>query len=250
MGVALYAWLDIRRRRDRNEWTRTLDVAVVFVVREPVSETAVEQAKARTTALADHLKTEMIRYRPGYKPFQFHPFGPVFETDAPPKAGEPGIVSDTRFAYESWRYTSKVDDLAGLKARYYDARIYVVLTPPTNQQRKQIEGASEQGGRIGIVEVELDDTMVDFALFVVAHELFHTLGASDKYDASARVLVPDGLAEPDLVPMYPQRYVELMARHRPVDPVVTKPPKSIDELRVGPATAREIGWSADPNSPR
>ena len=76
-----------------------------------------EQRKKRP----GQLKAEMNRYRPGYKPFQFHPFGPIYEADAPPKAGEPGIVSDTRFAYESWRYTSKVDDLAGLKARYYDA---------------------------------------------------------------------------------------------------------------------------------
>ena len=45
--------------------------------------------------------------------------------------------------------------------------------------------------------------MADFALFVAAHELFHTLGATDKYDASGAALVPSGLAEPDLNPLVP-----------------------------------------------
>ena len=57
-----------------------------------------------------------------------------------------------------------------------------------------------------------------------------------------RIAVPGGLAEPDLVPMYPQRYVELMARHRPLDETHSKPPKELADLRVGKETAREIGW--------
>ena len=58
--------------------------------------------------------------------------------------------------------------------------------------------------------------MVDFALFVFAHELMHTLGATDKYDGAGAALIPSGLAEPDAVPRFPQRFVEVMARNRPV----------------------------------
>lgn len=243
VGVGLYAWRDIERRRSRNEWTETLEIAIVFVERQPVSARAVEAAKARTADLATVLAAEMARFRGGPPPFRFTAFGPVGHAAAPPEAGEPGLVSDTRFAWNLWRYTSAVDDASGVSERSFDARIYVVVTPPTNAKVKQIEGASQQGGKVGLVEVELDETMVDFALFVAAHELFHTLGASDKYDASGGVLMPDGLAEPELAPIFPQRYVELMARHRPVGPTQTKPPKSLDELRVGRATAREIGWA-------
>jgi hypothetical protein len=85
--------------------------------------------------------------------------------------------------------------------------------------------------------------MVDFTLFVVAHELFHTLGATDKYDASGRTLVPKGLAEPDRLPRYPQIFVEVMARNRPVSSDEEKVPESLDELAVGPTTAKEIGWT-------
>ena len=75
----------------------------------------------------------------------------------------------------------------------------------------------EQGGRIGIASCDLGDDMADFALFVAAHELFHTLSATDKYDASGHTLVPEGLAEPECAPRFPQRYAELMARNRPID---------------------------------
>ena len=106
-----------------------------------------------------------------------------------------------------------------------------------------IEGASEQNGRVGIAKADLDVDMVDFSLFVTAHELFHTLGASDKYDASGNVLFPQGLAEPEREPALPQAFVELMAHGRPIAHKHEELPASLDELRIGPYTAEEIGWS-------
>jgi len=92
------------------------------------------------------------------------------------------------------------------------------------------------------VEVELDRSMVDFALFVATHELMHTLGATEKYDAAGHVLVPAGLADPDQEPRYPQGRAEIMARSRAVAEGSEVPPESLDELAIGLATAREIGW--------
>ena len=132
-----------------------------------------------------------------------------------------------------------VGDVPG---RGFDSRIYLVVRPPSDARRKFVEGQSEQGGTIGSVEVELDESMVDFALFVAAHELFHTLGATDKYDATGRARVPDGLADPAQTPLYPQTHAEVMARNVALGPSAERPPASITELRVGGATAREIGW--------
>jgi hypothetical protein len=106
-----------------------------------------------------------------------------------------------------------------------------------------VEGSSEQGGRIGMVAVDLDDLTTDFALAVIAHELFHTLDATDKYGADGLATVPDGLAEPDLSPRYPQRFVEIMTRGRPTSPSSEKVLDTLADLAVGPATAREIGWA-------
>ncbi len=245
VGVLLYAFRDVTGRRQRTSWDRTLDVAIILVEQRPVSRSATEGVSARASALAEVLEAEMRRYRrEGAPPFRFRVFGPVTETEPPPSAGEPGLVSDTKYAYASWRYTSRIDDHAGVDKKHFDSRIYLVVTPPASETRKLVEGASEENGRVGIVAVELDDTMVDLALAVAAHELFHTLGATDKYDlTTGRPSVPDGLAEPDRQPRYPQTFVELMARHRPVDEVQSKPPKTLTELRVGSLTAREIGWS-------
>jgi hypothetical protein len=115
-----------------------------------------------------------------------------------------------------------------------------LLKAPRDIKRAFVEGASEQGGRIGTVEVELGPGTVDQALIVAAHELGHTLGASDHY-VGEHTLVPAGLAEPDLVPQIPQRFVELMARTRPTSAGEVGPEALVD-VAVGPATAREIGW--------
>jgi hypothetical protein len=149
-----------------------------------------------------------------------------------------------KHAWALGRFTSDIDERAGVPTRGFDARIYVVVRPPSAQGF--VEGTSEHGGRVGIALAELDETNVALALFVVAHELFHTLGATDRYWPDGRTSVPDGLAEPELSPPFPQRYVEIMARNRPVDATREVPPSSLEELWVGEKTAREIGWASVP----
>ena len=122
-----------------------------------------------------------------------------------------------------------------MPSRGYDSRAYVVVRPPGRSGF--VEGMSEHGGRVGVALAELDESTVPLTLFVVAHELFHTLGATDRYDATGRTLFPDGLAEPHKNPVFPQRYAELMARNRPLDAEHEVPPKSLDELFVGSKTA-------------
>jgi hypothetical protein len=95
---------------------------------------------------------------------------------------------------------------------------------------------------VGVARADIDASMLDFALFVAAHELFHTLGASDKYDATGHATFPGGFAEPERIPLYPQRGAELMARNLPLSPTSERPPETLDELWVGDATATEIGW--------
>ena len=80
---------------------------------------------------------------------------------------------------------------------------------------------------------------------VIAHELLHTLGATDKYDpATGRPRVPDGLGEPDRSPLFPQQYGEIMAGRIAISAAEAAMPDDLDSMLVGPLTAREIGWSA------
>jgi hypothetical protein len=169
--------------------------------------------------------------------------GPVDAREGPPASDGDGWLAAAEETWALWRWTSKIDASAGLDPTPYDSRIYVAAKAAVDEERAIVEGESEEGGRIGAVEVELDASMVDLALFVAAHELFHTLGAVDQYDATGHTLVPGGLADPDRVPQIPQAFAEVMARNRPVQLGIEVPPETLDELAVGPETAKTIGWT-------
>jgi len=67
---------------------------------------------------------------------------------------------------------------------------------------------------------------------VIAHELLHTFGATDKYDAGSDApRYPEGFAEPQREPRYPQRYAEIMAGRVPLGP-------SVSPSRISPKTRR------------
>ena len=242
-GVLLWGWRDIRSRRGRNEWTRPLGVAVVLVRLGPLDDAAVRGFASRVSALGDRLTAERRRYTPGAPaPFAFTCVGPVDAREGPPVTEGEGWLAAAEETWALWRWTSKIDATAGLEAGAFDSRVYVAAKAPVDEERAMVEGESEEGGRIGAVEVELDASMVDLALFVAAHELFHTLGAADQYDASGHTLIPGGLADPERVPLLPQAFAEVMARNRPVQAGIEVPPETLDELAVGPETARAVGW--------
>lgn len=49
-------------------------------------------------------------------------------------------------------------------------------------------------------------------------------------------------ADPQLVPRYPQRFAEIMAVKVPLSATEARMPDGLEDERVGPLTAREIGW--------
>ena len=79
---------------------------------------------------------------------------------------------------------------------------------------------------------------------IIAHEFFHTLGASDKYElGTGQPHVPDGLAEPDRSPLYPQRYAEIMGGRIAFAENDAVIPQNLNFVLVGPVTASEIGMT-------
>lgn len=240
--VLAYALKDGIRRRARTSWKRPLEIALVVAERGAVAPSSIAALRQRVGDLERRLAEERERYGSGQPPFRFQLYGPVPVASAPPTPASDGLVDLVVQAYRSWRYFGAIDSAADVPSSAFDSRIYLVVRTPADARRKAVEGQSEEGGRIGSVEVELDETMTDFALFVAAHELFHTLGASDKYDERGFARVPDGLGEPERKPLYPQAAAEVMARNVALGPGNERPPDTLDELRVGPATAREIRW--------
>ena len=79
---------------------------------------------------------------------------------------------------------------------------------------------------------------------IIAHEFLHTLGASDKYDpVNGQPIAPDGIAEPDRRPLYPQRQAEIMGGRIALAADDAVIPKSLEYAVIGPLTATEIKLS-------
>lgn len=249
VGTLVWAWRDVASRRARNNWQRPLEVAVALVQLGPVDRAALRSLRSSFPALESRLRSEYRRYGGTLaEPVRFTLFGPVVVDRPPPSDPDGSLWGLTRHAYNLWRWTHAVDLGSELPARAFDSRIYVVVRAPREAGRSWVEGSSELGGRVGMARIELDAETIDLALFVVTHELFHTLGASDKYDeASGRALLPVGLVEPERIPLYPQRYAEIMTRNLVLARGSERPPAALAELGVGRETAREIGWpSSEP----
>ena len=98
-----------------------------------------------------------------------------------------------------------------------------------------------QKGMVGVVNAYASRRHRGANSVIIAHEFLHTLGATDKYDpANGQPIVPEGLAEPDRNPLYPQRFAEIMGGRIALAADDAVIPKGLKYARIGPLTASEI----------
>ena len=101
-----------------------------------------------------------------------------------------------------------------------------------------------QKSRISVIRQFTSRRMANKNQVIIAHELLHTLGASDKYDlATLEVVWPEGYAAPEKSPLYPQQKAEIMGGRIPLSAREFVIPASLEQCIVGPKTAGEIGWA-------
>ena len=156
---------------------------------------------------------------------------------APPQSGNrfEVLVWSIRFRWFAWKNSTEVP----VKP---DIRLYLLYYNPETSPTLLHSTALDKG-RIGRVNLFGDATYSRQNLVVVAHELLHTLTATDKYDLSTGLpLYPDGYAEPDKQPRYPQAFAELMGGYVPINETKNEIPKNLDQTLIGEKTAHEIGW--------
>ncbi|HYP69171.1 MAG TPA: hypothetical protein VEP67_13090 [Thiobacillaceae bacterium] len=100
-----------------------------------------------------------------------------------------------------------------------------------------------QKGLVGVVHAFASDRQRAQNNVVITHELLHTLGATDKYDPLTSLPInPEGYAEPDQLPLYPQHQAEIMAGRIPISAQRAVMPSSLAACVIGPATAYEINF--------
>lgn len=121
-------------------------------------------------------------------------------------------------------------------------RIFVIYHDPEFTQAVP-HSVGLQKGLVGVVHAFADRAMGGSNSVVIAHEILHTVGATDKYDPQTLApYYPIGYAEPGRVPPLPQEFAEIMGGRIPVGPGEFQMPRSLDEVVVGEATALEIRW--------
>lgn len=97
-------------------------------------------------------------------------------------------------------------------------------------------------GRLGLIHAFASRQQRRQNSVVIAHELLHTFGATDKYDLNTlQPIYPHGYAEPEREPRLPQQLAEIMGGRTPLDAGRAEIPDSLATTVIGGATAREIG---------
>jgi len=140
-----------------------------------------------------------------------------------------------KLRYWAWRH----DSHHGPRA---DIRMFVVYHDPAiTQSLEHSVGLSK--GMLGVVNAFAAKKQSGMNNVVIAHELLHTVGATDKYDlATNQPIYPDGYAEPERPNRYPQRFAEIMGGRIPLSQEAAEMPHNLDFTLIGPLTAREINW--------
>ncbi len=145
------------------------------------------------------------------------------------------IFWSLQLRYWAWKESGRVHEPE-------DIRLFVLYHDPALTATVP-HSLGMREGLIGVVYAFAEPSMSAANDVVIAHELLHTLGATDKYDPVDNApRFPDGFGDPGQVPRYPQRTAELMAGRRMLDANHWEQPRSLDEVVIGPATAAEIHW--------
>ena len=125
-----------------------------------------------------------------------------------------------------------------------DVKAFLVLYAPEGSPQLE-SSVGLRKGMISVVNGYADRQYRGSNNVILAHEILHTLGATDKYDPATNLpLWPLGFAEPDRKPLLPQRKAEIMGGRVPIDELRADIPRSLKSVVIGPATALEIGLTA------
>ena len=242
LGVALSAWLD---RTTTTSWKEPLWVGIFPINADgsPVAESYIASLKREDFAdIEAFFATQAPLYgrtleRPVH--IELYPqssrLPPLLEPGAGPLGAAWWSLKLRWFAAHAAQVPGRAPPRVRLFVLYYD---------PANLQTVP-DSHGMQKGLVGVVYAFADRGMAGSNDFVVAHELLHTLGATDKYvPGTGAPAFPDGFADPDSKPLYPQTETEVMAGRRALSPTESAMPLSLREVVVGPRTAAEIRWTA------
>lgn len=227
-------------------WTRPLEV-VIYPINGDRDKDNSDQTQAYIASLSARqfdeiggfFQQQSQRYRLQQMPEMHIRLAPEIQTPPPRLAGGArnalsAISWSLRLRYFAFRNTPFWQNLGRI-------RLFVVFH--AGEQGKPLQHSlGLQKGLLGVVHVFADPKQAAQNNIVISHELLHTLGATDKYDAQGQPVFPQGFPDPDQGERYPQHSAEIMAGRIAVRPAQAIIPNKLADCAIGPKTAYEINW--------
>lgn len=236
--VATDTWLT---RAYSTDWNESLHIGI-YPINADGSDAAAKYISRlkpeHFTAIETFIEREAERYgRTIELPVKIELAGEVREQ--PPALNEnPNLL---HIMWWSLKMRLWVDDATeGIERYEPDVRIFVRYHRPDSVVALENSVGIEKG-MFGIVNAYGSRMLTQQNNVIIAHEFLHTLGATDKYElGTGQPIGPDGIAEPEQSPLYPQRYAEIMGGRVPLSEFEAVIPKSLRYVLIGPQTAKEI----------
>jgi len=239
VSVALGTW---RANTRSVEWKYALPVNI-YLINGDGSAVAADYLRSLTIEdfkpIETFMRDEAVRYgRASHASIQVR-LGVKIDAQppAPPRNGSAleVIAWSLKMRWWTWRNTDTIGPGPQVK-------MFLLYFDPA-QSKRLAHSTGLQKGLIGRVNVFAADSMTRQNNVIVAHEFLHTLGATDKYDPATNLpLFPDGYANPDLKPLLPQRFAEIMAGRTPLSATEAVTPAALEDALIGGKTAKEINW--------
>ncbi len=237
--VAFYSKL---QRLESTAWTESLQVSIY-----PINgDDSVSTAQYIETLTEGDFNSVGAFLKKQWRVYSEDDFMPVVVSLKPPVLSQPPLppvssnmlkVMFWSLRLRWWSYQSSADSdksTVSIFVRYHQ--------PDTNQRLAHSLGL--QKGLIGVVNGYASVNYQEQNNIVLAHEMLHTVGASDKYNlTTGQPIYPSGFVNPDA--SYDQSKAEIMAGKIPVSVNESVMPDSLRQCVIGKKTAYEIGWLVD-----
>lgn len=238
-AVAVGSWLTSKRSTD---WQQPLWIAIypINADNSPVTQQYINQLVGQDFHSIEEFIAEEAREfnLPLQQPFSVKLAPEV--TSLPPEPPRSGAVWEVMLWSLQLRYWAyQANTFQGPKPHI---RVFVKYHD-VKDRRPLAHSLGLEKGMLGIVNAFASNKMTAANAVVITHEILHTLGATDKYDLDSGLPVyPAGYVETDRSPLHPQELAEIMAGKIPLSETEAAIPKGLQQVIIGPQTAREIKW--------
>ncbi len=224
------------------KWDRTLDV-VIYPINADKTETTrayIASLKRETfQPIATLMQEEGKRYGiAANEPIRMW-LAPELDAIPPAPSFDGNVLTimmwSLKLRYWAWQH----DRFDGTKP---NIRLFALFHDPARTPVLAHSLGLEKG-MLGVANVFASRRQAGGNNVVLAHEMLHTLGATDKYDLQTTLpIFPDGYAEPQKTPRFPQDSAELMGGRIPTSDGRAEIPDDLTLCVIGVATARELRW--------